>query len=101
MARTTPDSVALDFERTIPMMGDNARTETSTRGRPPYFRLGVEDGKASIIHTDANREADIIAGAMPLRDMARLLEGMRLADYIRNGTEPASLTIIAPKAAAE
>lgn len=89
MPRTTPDSVALDFERTIPMMGDHTRTTASTRARPPYYDLLCAEGKAQIVFCANTQDApDKLTDIMSVKDMARVLEGMRLADYIRNAPAP-------------
>lgn len=83
MSRTTPDSVALQFERTIPLMGDNCRTKASQRTTPPYLQLVIDEGKAQIISVNERDESTDLTDLLSLRDMSSFIAGMAFADLLR------------------
>lgn len=80
---TTVEGVCLEFERTIPLLGRHCRTKSSQRGTPPYFDLVVEDGKrVEMVRVLEKGAVQQLTSLMSLREMASLLEGIRLADYV-------------------
>jgi len=85
--RITAEGVALEFEQVIPLVSPSCRTMYARRGRAPYVELARNEKTLQIVYVGSDGVEEL-TDRMGVKDMARLLEGLRLGDYLRGSDEP-------------